>query len=433
MGWFHVLPNWGCTSAWEAVGGLRPDLRYTLDWDLLLRLLARYPAVLIDDFLSVSREHGETKTSRGRLERVGEIHRMVEGHTGREVTPGSLYYLLEALLQTDLPEELRAQVWSTMGVVRQGFRREWGNADGFPEHGDARDAVHVPSRGVTCARTGAALRERCRDLAVAFVQPGAVPPARSTACSGRATPARNLVSTGPTDASVDVLRVYADRLTLGLEPDRAAHALNKGFAAATGDVLGWLNSDDMLAEGALLRVGEAFAEDPDLDLVFANALYVDEEDRPYAADHGTHRTALYYGEAQPRSCVPAYWSYVHAIPQPTAFFRRRLVEACGGVDARYHFIFDFELFFRFMARARVRKIERTLAFYRIHASSKTADWEKFLVELYRFSRPQWPPVWTREFRSTWWDFLKHYPPRRFGRSPRDRRSWPSSRSSASRP
>jgi GT2 family glycosyltransferase len=72
---------------------------------------------------------------------------------------------------------------------------------------------------------------------------------------------------------------------------------------------------------------------------------------------------------------------VHAVPQPTVFFRRRLLEACGLLDESYHFIFDFELFFRFAARGRIRKLERTQAFYRIHAAAKTSDWWRFEVEL----------------------------------------------------
>ena len=68
----------------------------------------------------------------------------------------------------------------------------------------------------------------------------------------------------------------------------------------------------------------------------------------------------------------------------------RIGEACGPLDERYHFIFDFDLFYRFTANAKIRKLERTHAFYRIHRSGKTSDWSKFPVELYDFSRQRWP-------------------------------------------
>jgi hypothetical protein len=107
------------------------------------------------------------------------------------------------------------------------------------------------------------------------------------------------------------------------------------------------------------------------------------------------------------------------VPQPTVFFRRRLLERFGLLDESYHFIFDFELFWRFARGAKIQKIERTLAFYRIHGGGKTSDWNRFLVELYRFSRPLWPPVGTAAFNETLRSFVKGYMGRRFRGRPRD--------------
>src|SRR5262249_42869627 len=160
------------------------------------------------------------------------------------------------------------------------------------------------------------------------------------------------------------------------------------------------NSDDLLASDSLWTVARAFADDPQLDLVYANALYIDEANRLFLADHGTHRTGLYYGSMQPAEQTANYWSYVYAVPQPTVFFRRRLLESCGLLDEKYHCIFDFELFDRFRRRAKVKKLERTQAFYRIHSASKTTDWNKFLVELYRFSRPRWGGLLSPQFVKT---------------------------------
>jgi glycosyltransferase involved in cell wall biosynthesis len=231
---------------------------------------------------------------------------------------------------------------------------------------------------------------------------------------------------GSRDGSVDILRAYQDRLTYwASESDRGpAHAINKGLARATGEILGWVNSDDMLATGALWEVARAFAEDPDLDMVYANAIYIDEENLPFLADHGAYRTAFYRGEMQPLKRIPAYWSYVHAVPQPTVFFRRRLLELCGPLNECYQYIFDFELFWRFARTARkIRKIERTQAFYRIHVASKTSDWNKFLVELYRFSRPYWPRLHRPQFRNTLRDFVSSYMRRRFGNRVHDAWFW----------
>src|SRR5262249_3003789 len=82
------------------------------------------------------------------------------------------------------------------------------------------------------------------------------------------------------------------------------------------------------------------------------------------------------------------------------------LETCAYLDESYEFIFDFELFFRFARSAKIKKIERTQAFYRIHADSKTSDWNKFLVELYRFSRPLWPRRSSPEVKHLLGDFVR---------------------------
>jgi GT2 family glycosyltransferase len=161
----------------------------------------------------------------------------------------------------------------------------------------------------------------------------------------------------------------------------------------------------MLADGALDLVGRTFRDHPEVDVVFGNALYVDGEDKPILMDHGAYKTALYFGKVQPTSRIPAYWSYVHAVPQPTVFFRKRIVEKAGYLDEEYKCVFDFELFFRFCMVGKLFKVERTLAFYRIHQGGKTSEWADFLVELYKFSRNLWPGWSSPQFRHTREDFV----------------------------
>lgn len=392
-------------SAWDEAQELNPELRYCMDWDLIIRIAARYPAVLINEFLAVSREHEETKTSGGKMGRAFEISRLTRSHSHQEATPGSVFYLLETLLDvTDdaTSPQLRYHLYAGMNAIKAQWAAQYGNGDGFPEHGDPQDRVYLPIATADAPRRpplrpfdpSTSLRA---GLAQGKLGSGQAPIDRSVLPRiSIITPSFNqaqflgqtldsifnqgypdletlVFDGGSKDGSVDVLRQYQDRLTAWVsEPDRGpAHAINKGFAAATGEILGWLNSDDLLATDALWEIARAFAEDPELDMVFANALYIDKHNQLFLADHGTHRTGLYYGEMQPLGRIPAYWSYVHAVPQPTVFFRRRLLERCGHLNEDYLFIFDFELFWRFAQKAKIKKLERTQAFYRIHAAAKT--------------------------------------------------------------
>ncbi len=74
---------------------------------------------------------------------------------------------------------------------------------------------------------------------------------------------------------MEVLHRYHDRISYwASEKDRGpAHAINKGLDVAKGEVVAWLNSDDMISSDALWEIGKAFAEDSDLDMIFANAIY----------------------------------------------------------------------------------------------------------------------------------------------------------------
>ena len=418
--------------AWEDVGGLDVGLRYCLDWDIILRIARCYAAVTINEFLAVTREYDETKTSLGGMERIFEIHRAVRNWTGEEVTPGSLHYLFETLLDPktrSVPPKVQYHLASAQLEVLDHFRTMCGNWDGFPEAGDPQDSVYLP------LATHDSQRHVLSDLSGLPSISIVVPSLNQATFLGQALQSvlnqnySNLEirvhDGGSSDGSVELLRQYETKLNYWVSgPDRGpADAINKGFAAAKGEILGWLNSDDMLAADALSVVGRAFAEDPELDLVYANALYIDEENRLHLADHGGYRTGLYYGEMQPWERILAYWSYVHAVPQPTVFFRRRLLDTCGSLDERYHFIFDFDLFYRFVPKARIRKLERTQAFYRIHRAGKTSDWSKFLVELYRFSRQRWPGRRASSFYPVLKDFLRGFARRHFGGRPRDLLEW----------
>jgi glycosyltransferase involved in cell wall biosynthesis len=90
-----------------------------------------------------------------------------------------------------------------------------------------------------------------------------------------------VVDGGSNDGTVELLKSRSDVVTRWVsEPDRGqTHALNKGFDMATGQVFGWLNCDERYRPGALQRVGEAFAQGPDLEIVFGHRVVVDLEGR----------------------------------------------------------------------------------------------------------------------------------------------------------
>src|ERR1700729_2290269 len=86
-----------------------------------------------------------------------------------------------------------------------------------------------------------------------------------------------VVDPGSTDGSRELIEAFRNQLaSVVFEPDRgAAEGLNKGFALATGDIFGFLNSDDVLLPGTMRSVAEAFAQNPDCDIVMGNGFTID--------------------------------------------------------------------------------------------------------------------------------------------------------------
>ena len=170
-----------------------------------------------------------------------------------------------------------------------------------------------------------------------------------------------IVDGGSTDGSVDIIRKYEDRLAWWVsEPDRGqAHAINKGFARARGEIWAWINSDDIYTPHAV-REAVAFLEaHPEVGMVYGDALYIDEENRVlgrFPSAQTDYRKLLR--------------GFVH-IPQATAFFRADLVREVGFLNENLYYAFDYDLWIRLARRAALRYVPRHWAYFRIHLDSKT--------------------------------------------------------------
>lgn len=168
---------------------------------------------------------------------------------------------------------------------------------------------------------------------------------------------------GSSDETLDVLHEYGDRLAGWVsEPDRGqTDAINRAFAATSGEIMGWLNSDDLLLPGALHRVAAYFQRHPDVDVVYGDRLLIDEDDREIGCwvlpDHDDE-----------------VLSWADFVPQETLFWRRRLWERVGGaLDDDFRFAMDWDLLVRFReAGARFAHLNAFVGAFRIHEHQKTS-------------------------------------------------------------
>lgn len=168
---------------------------------------------------------------------------------------------------------------------------------------------------------------------------------------------------GSTDGTATVLERYRPRLALVLEgPDGGqSEAINRGFAAASGDILCWLNSDDYFLPGALRQVAERFGSDSAVRFVVGSGDVISKDHRFLR-----HIPALPMTEA-----TLLNWKNDQWVMQQCCFWSRSLWQEAGGVDESLDLLMDYDLWFRFSRATEASLIEQTLAVMRYHPDVKT--------------------------------------------------------------
>ncbi len=165
------------------------------------------------------------------------------------------------------------------------------------------------------------------------------------------------------DGTPDVLERYRPRLAaVDVSRDAGqADAINRGFAATTGEIMAYLNGDDVLLPGTLRYVARYFATHSNVDVVYGHRILIDEDDREIG-----------------RWVLPPHddgiLSWADYVPQETLFWRRRIWELAGGrIDDSFDLAMDWDLLLRFRARgARFVRLPRFLGAFRVHEDQKTS-------------------------------------------------------------
>ncbi|MEA3349095.1 MAG: glycosyltransferase family 2 protein [Chloroflexota bacterium] len=182
-----------------------------------------------------------------------------------------------------------------------------------------------------------------------------------------------IVDGGSSDGSVDIIRKYADQLAWWVsEPDSGqAEAINKGLQRASGDIVAWLNSDDLYAPGAIPQAVAEMEKRPHAGMLYGNAVSFDQSGHPL--------NDLVFDDWGLKGLVA-----FNIICQPAVFMRREILEQAGYLHESYHFLLDHHLWLRIAQLAEIGHIPSVWAFARHHADAKNvAQAAAFSQDAYR--------------------------------------------------
>jgi glycosyltransferase involved in cell wall biosynthesis len=169
------------------------------------------------------------------------------------------------------------------------------------------------------------------------------------------------VDGGSTDGSADIIHEYESGLAWWVsERDRGqSHALNKGFARSSGNIQGWLCSDDVLEPHAARTVLDYFQSHPESRCVYGDAYLIDEQDRIVKSKRE----------------IPFNWFIwrydYNYIPQPSTFWRSDLFQQVGGIDESLRVCMDGDLWARFSEVAAIDHVPTILSRMRLQKDQKT--------------------------------------------------------------
>ncbi len=190
-----------------------------------------------------------------------------------------------------------------------------------------------------------------------------------------------VVDGGSTDDTLEILTRYQHLIWVSEHDAGQADAINTGFRMARGEVVAWLNVDDLYLDGAVGRAVRALQARPEAGWVYANYVLVDAG----GTELRRVKPARFDLKRQTRSG--------NLVASPTVFMRKATLEQAGLLDTRYHYAFDYDLWIRLGRLVPALQVDEYWAAFRIHEESKStahpADFwreEREIIRSYRLGR-----------------------------------------------
>jgi len=189
---------------------------------------------------------------------------------------------------------------------------------------------------------------------------------------------------GSNDNSLEIILKYQDRLSFWCsEKDNGqSAAINRGFSMATGEILMWLNSDDILMPNILNYISQKYIENPN-KLYFGNCIHFKE-------NPDTSLTS--WGSDVVNNCNKFKLAEGDIIIQPSSFWSRKIWESIGPLNENNHYVFDWEWFLKVENKFSLQPLDKCISMYRIHENHKTGlgdpRRQKEILRIYQQYKPK---------------------------------------------
>jgi glycosyltransferase involved in cell wall biosynthesis len=188
-----------------------------------------------------------------------------------------------------------------------------------------------------------------------------------------------------TDSTIKILEKYKDKsnIKIVIEKDKGqSDAINKGFKLASGEIIGWINSDDVLKLDCVENIVNAFNNNKAAAIVYGDIEHIDEQGN-------------FIKRVIPRELTYDSLLNVHPdVVQPGSFYKGDYVREVGYLDENIHFAMDYDLWLRLLKKGKAIRLNAVLAEFRLQSNSKTVgsgNWKKFWRDIFDVRKSKHKP------------------------------------------
>jgi len=175
-----------------------------------------------------------------------------------------------------------------------------------------------------------------------------------------------IIDGGSTDKTLDIIKKYKKHITyFESKPDKGqTDALIKGFKKAKGEILCWLNSDDILMPNALKKVADFFIKNPKAKVVYGDSVWINKKGKFIKKKFEIPFNKFIF-----------LYDYNY-IPQPSTFFKKTLYKEVKGLNPKFNLVMDSDLWLRFSEKTKLHHIKEVLSKMRKYPEQKNQKFRK---------------------------------------------------------